>query len=165
MGCEAIADAEIAARMVFRLDGVKVAPPQITIGAPVRMQSLHSGLRAPERHAMDHQPLAITVEQLVGAGAAQSLVNRPDMRIDDVAAERSIERVHREPRRWNENFGVHDKPFGGSRGHPAIWANYGSAGANATAAAVGARLGQFLGHQVTGAAAEARPWMVDAPMW
>ena len=61
---------------------------------------------------MDHQPLAITIEQLVGAGAAQSLVNRPYVRIDDAAAERSIERIHREPRRWNENLGVHDKPFG-----------------------------------------------------
>jgi hypothetical protein len=83
--------AQIAACMLLRLNGVEVAPPQIAVGAPMRMQSLHAGLRAPKRHAMDHQPLAITIEQLIRTRTTQPLVNRPYMRIDDVAAERSVE--------------------------------------------------------------------------
>ena len=82
---------EIAARMLLRLDGVEVAPPQIAVSGPLRMQSLHSGLHAPQRHTVDHQLLAIAVEQLVGARAAQPLVNRPDIGGDNVAAERRLE--------------------------------------------------------------------------
>jgi hypothetical protein len=94
------------------------------------------------------------------AGAAQSLVNRPYMRIDDVAAERSIERIHREPRRWNENLGVHDKPLGGSRGElaPCPYGRVMVRRGRMQQPRPGARaLTQFLRHRITGAAAEAGP--------
>ena len=55
------------------------------------MQSLHPGMRPPQRHTVNHQALAIAVEQIMCAGAAQPFANRPDMGLDDIAAERSVD--------------------------------------------------------------------------
>src|SRR5271166_1401144 len=72
-------------------DGVEIAPPGVAVAAPLRMQSLHRGMRAPERGSVNDQPLAIAVEQFVGRRAAQAFAHRPDVRIDDALAERVVE--------------------------------------------------------------------------
>jgi hypothetical protein len=56
------------------------------------MQRLHRRVRPPQRRSVDHKALAIAVKQTVGVSAAQSLAHRPDMRVDDAAADRVVER-------------------------------------------------------------------------
>ena len=72
------------------LDGGEVAPPGEAESPPLRMQRLHRRVGAPERHAADDQTLAEAVEQFIAGGAAQSLLHRPDMRLDNTAAERLV---------------------------------------------------------------------------
>ena len=48
-------------------------------------------MRPPQRDSIDHEALAIAVEQMVGVGAAQPLAHRPDVRVDDAPAERVVE--------------------------------------------------------------------------
>ena len=79
-------------RVLLGRDGVEFAPPGVAIAAPLRMERLHRGVRPPQWDSIDHQALAIAVEQVVGVGAAQPLAHRPDVRVDDAAAERVIER-------------------------------------------------------------------------
>jgi len=59
--------------------------------APLRMQSFHCAVGAPERYTMKNQPLAVAVEQIVGAGAVQPFAHRPDVRVNDAASERTVE--------------------------------------------------------------------------
>src|SRR5580692_4765738 len=53
---------------VPRFDGVEVAPPGVTVAAPLRMQRLHRGITSPQRHARCDEAPAETVEQLCCRG-------------------------------------------------------------------------------------------------
>ena len=81
----------VAAFELDGLDGVEMAPPGITIAAPLRMQCLHPSKRAPQRHAGDDEALTETVEQPRGIGAAQPFADCPDVQFDDLPPERSVE--------------------------------------------------------------------------
>src|SRR5205085_8984807 len=86
-----------AAREGLGLDRIEIAPPEIAVTAPLRMQRLGAGEAAPQPHAGGDETLAEAVEELVGGGAAQPLMHRPHMEIDDAPPERVVEAA---ARRW-----------------------------------------------------------------
>jgi hypothetical protein len=60
---------------------------------------------------VNDQTLAVTVEQIIGGGAAQPLAHRPDMGVDDAPAERAVERLYLDLRlsggwRWGIHGGA-----------------------------------------------------------
>ena len=83
------------------LNGVEVAPPDVAVSSPLRMQRAHPGKGAPQRHAGADEAPTQAVEQGGGIGAAQTLGDRPDMQFDDLLPERAVEaqRQRRLPRR------------------------------------------------------------------
>ena len=98
--------------VMLGLDRIEIAPPGVAIAAPLRMQRLHRRMRAPQRHAVDDEALAEAVEQLIGGGAAQALAHRPDMRLDDLMAERIVEALERERKLGRgARIGIHEKTF------------------------------------------------------
>ena len=88
---------ETAVGVVLGLDRVEVAPPGIAVTVPLRMERLHCCVRAPQRKTVDNQTLAVSVEQMVGVGAAQSFAHRPHMSADDAMAEFTVERADPKP--------------------------------------------------------------------
>ena len=65
---------------------------------PLRMQRLHGGIAAPQRHAVGHQPLAEAGKQVGGIGAAQPLAHHPAVQVDDAPAEQPVEATRQESR-------------------------------------------------------------------
>ena len=55
------------------------------------MQRLHRRKGSPQRHAVDHQALTESVEELFGGGAVEPCAHRPDVEGDDASAERIVE--------------------------------------------------------------------------
>jgi len=68
-----------AAAKLRWLDGVEIAPPGVTVAAPLRMQRRHADEGAPQRHAGAYEALTKTVEDSGGVGAAQALAHHPGM--------------------------------------------------------------------------------------
>jgi hypothetical protein len=56
----------------------------------LRVQRLRAGEGPPQLHAGGDQPLAEAVEEIIGGGAAQAFVHRPDIELDDAPLERVV---------------------------------------------------------------------------
>jgi hypothetical protein len=54
------------------------------------VQRLRAGEGPPQPHAGGDQPLAEAVEEIIGGGAAQPLMHRPDIELDDAPFERGV---------------------------------------------------------------------------
>src|SRR5262249_55947150 len=68
------------------LDRIEIASPRVAIATPLRMQSLHCCVPAPERHAVNDKALAKAIEKIVGRGAAKPFAHCPDMQLDDASS-------------------------------------------------------------------------------
>src|SRR5215472_6208275 len=71
------------------LDQIEVAPPCVTMAAPLRMQRPHRRKAAPQRHIRDDEALTKTVKQFGRRSTQKALAHRPDMQIDDPPAKRA----------------------------------------------------------------------------
>jgi hypothetical protein len=81
----------VAAAKLPWLNGVEIAPPDVAVAAPLRMQGRHSYEGAPQRYAGGHQALAETVEKRSGGSTANSFLYHPRVQLDDLPSERAVE--------------------------------------------------------------------------
>src|SRR5439155_23648078 len=65
------------------LNGVEMAPPDVAVPGPLRMQCAHPREGAPQRHAGADEAPTQAVEQGGGIGAAQTLGARPNRPFED----------------------------------------------------------------------------------
>jgi hypothetical protein len=57
----------------------------------LRVQSLHSCERAPQRQTGDDKALAVPIEQRIDRGPVHALPHGPDVQIDDLSSERRVQ--------------------------------------------------------------------------
>src|SRR5260370_23860772 len=80
----------VAALELRGLDRIEIAPPEIAVAAPLRMQRPHRRRGAPQREPAENTPLTEAIEQLGSGSTEQSLPHRPAVQLDDALPERGV---------------------------------------------------------------------------